>query len=57
MIWRLCFDSLLSNTADPDLEGPPWATGNLAPDTVLGNVLIIAENDVDSDVDGLIGRS
>jgi len=29
---------------DPDLEGPPWATGNLAPDTTLGNLLIIQES-------------
>ena len=31
--------------ADPDLEGPPWSGGNLAPNAILGRVLIIAEND------------
>jgi len=33
------------DTRDPDLErGNGWATGNLAPSTELGNVLIIQEN-------------
>ena len=51
----IIFDSLETGTADPDLEGPPWLGGNLAPGTVLGNMLIIAENDVDvSPADGLI---
>jgi hypothetical protein len=35
------------NTADPDLErGAGWAAGNLAPGSVLGNLLIIQENAV-----------
>ena len=39
------FDTRLTNTADPDLEGPNWAIGNLSvSNTDLGNVLIIAEN-------------
>ncbi|QDT62896.1 PEP-CTERM sorting domain-containing protein [Calycomorphotria hydatis] len=38
------FDSEEHWTQDPDLEGPPWSKGNLAPSTVLGNILIIAEN-------------
>jgi len=38
------------NTADPDLErGTSWAAGNLLPETVLGNILIIQENNVDCD--------
>jgi len=40
----VAFDSLMTGTADPDLEGPPWAGGNLAPNTVLGNMLILQEN-------------
>jgi len=32
-----------SDPDDPDLEGPPWAVGNLAPGTELGNLLIIQE--------------
>jgi hypothetical protein len=33
------------NTADPDLEhGAGWAAGNLASSSVLGNILIIQEN-------------
>ncbi len=40
------FDSLEVGTADPDLEGPPWAGGNLAPNTILGNMLIIQENNI-----------
>lgn len=31
-------------TPDPDLVGPTWAGGNLAPNTVLGNALILATN-------------
>jgi len=50
----IIFDSQETGTADPDLEGPPWAGGNLAPGTVLGNLLIIAENDVDANNDDLI---
>jgi hypothetical protein len=50
----ITFDSQLSGTADPDLEGPPWSGGNLAPSTVLGNLLILPENIVDVDGDGLI---
>ena len=41
------FDTNLSGTSDDDLEGPPWAGGNLAIDNEnvnLGNVLILAEN-------------
>lgn len=51
--------------ADPDLVGPPpqtglrqWDAGNLAPDTELGNLLILAEHpafgDPDADGDGII---
>ena len=39
------FNTNLTGTADDDLEGPPWAGGNLAADNViLGNVLILATN-------------
>lgn len=50
------FDTGETGTADPDLEGPAWARGNLDNlDTLeLGTVLIIAENDVDDDGDFLI---
>ncbi len=37
------FDTTQTGTADPDLEDP-WSGGNLASDFLLGNVLIIAEN-------------
>lgn len=43
------FDTSLMGTSDPDLEGPPWAGGNLAispTETQLGRALIIAENNV-----------
>jgi len=50
----ITFDSQATNTADPDLEGPTWSMGNLAPDTVLGNLLIVAENNGDGNNDGLI---
>ena len=41
------FDSSLTSTADDDLEGPggrAWAAGNVAADTVFGNLLIVQEN-------------
>ena len=41
------FDSNIYDGDDPDLAGPPdrsWDAGNLAPDTDLGNLLIIQEN-------------
>lgn len=38
------FDSSVSGSADPDLEmGGGWSGGNLAPDTDLGNLLILQE--------------
>lgn len=38
------FDTQQSGTSAPGLEGPPWAGGNLAPTTPVGNVLIIQTN-------------
>lgn len=47
----LGFDTGETGTADPDLEGPAWAGGNLSPAVLasleLGTAIIIAENDVD----------
>jgi hypothetical protein len=58
----IIFDSRQRNTADPDLEGwnslnqtgPMWSRGNLAGKVDLGKILIIAENDIDANNDGLI---
>ena len=50
----MAFDTQFINTADPDLEGPPWNGGNLPSDTVLDTVLIIPENLVDADGDGIV---
>jgi len=54
----LGFDTGETGTADPDLEGPAWAGGNLAPAVLasleLGTAIIIAENDVDEDENGII---
>ncbi|HMQ15284.1 MAG TPA: PEP-CTERM sorting domain-containing protein [Phycisphaerae bacterium] len=50
----IIFDTNKTNTADPDLEGPNWPVGNLAPHTDVGNLLIIAENKTDANGDGLI---
>jgi hypothetical protein len=50
----ITFDSQLTGTADPDLQGPTWSGGNLAPSTVLGNLLILPENTEDGNGDGLI---
>jgi len=51
----IIFDSLNPTGGDYDLAGPSWAGGNLASaNTVLGKILIISENDIDSNLDGLI---
>jgi hypothetical protein len=52
----LAFDASLNYTRDPDLEGPPWAMGNLAgsPDNDLERFLIIGENAWDWNGDGVI---
>lgn len=50
----IIFDTNVNNTADPDLEGPVWSAGNLAPNTDVGNILIIAENNTDANGNGLI---
>jgi hypothetical protein len=52
----IAFDSLQSGTRDPDLEGPSWAGGNLDEETVLGRLLIIAENGIDDNGDLRIDR-
>lgn len=49
----VAFDTTLTNTADPDLEDP-WERGNIAANEILGNVLIIAENNTDSNNDGIL---
>jgi MYXO-CTERM domain-containing protein len=41
----IAFDTNQTGTADPDLEGPNWSGGNLAPIADLGNILVISEND------------
>ena len=41
----VAFDSTATGTSDPDLEDEGgWDTGNLASSTILGNLLIIQEN-------------
>jgi len=51
----IIFDSLNPTGWDNDLAGPAWAGGNLAlNNVVLEKILIIAENDMDKDLDGLI---
>jgi hypothetical protein len=47
----LIFDTALPTGGDTDLATPGYGTGN---DTALGKVLIIAENDVDADLDGFV---
>jgi hypothetical protein len=51
------FDSGRTNTADADLQGPPggaWDGGNLAPNTDLGTLLILTDQRLDANHDGLI---
>ncbi len=52
----LIFDTSLSNTADTDLEASHFLTGNvgLGEQDAFGNALIVAENLIDVDGDGLI---
>lgn len=54
----LGFDTGETGTADPDLEGPSWAGGNLSTGELaaleLGTAIIIAENDADGNGDGLV---
>lgn len=47
------YDTTTTGGADPDLEDP-WSGGNLASNTFLGNMLIIAENDIDANSDGIL---
>lgn len=49
----LIFNSNARNTADPDLQSP-FVRGNLAPTAGLGHMLIIAENVIDRNNDGLV---
>jgi hypothetical protein len=48
------FDSARPGEPDVDLQGPPWTAGNLAPGTQLGLLLIVPEDVVDADGDGLV---
>jgi hypothetical protein len=50
--YAITLDTRLTGTHDEDLEDP-WTVGNLAPFTVLGNAMIIAENSADLNHDGL----
>jgi len=50
----IAFNSNLLGTSDPDLQGPSWAKGNIAPGTNLGNLIIIPENMVDANGDGIV---
>jgi hypothetical protein len=52
----IVFDTQFISTADPDLNGPPWAGGNLPINTVLGGVLIIPESMTDANNDGIVDR-
>ncbi|MEL6499624.1 MAG: hypothetical protein AAF937_11655 [Planctomycetota bacterium] len=51
------FDTGMTGTSDPDLQGPPWSGGNLAisdTETALGTAIILAENDLDANGDGIL---
>lgn len=49
----IIFDSNNPTGGDNDLGGP-WGAGNIPSNTDLGNILIIAEDDIDSNSDGLV---
>lgn len=51
------FDTTMLNTADPDLQGPPWSGGNLAVSNTavsIGNALILAQDDTDANNDNIL---
>ncbi len=50
----IIFDSFNPTGGDNDLGGPLWGNGNIPIDAELGNLLIIAEDAVDSNSDGLV---
>jgi hypothetical protein len=47
----IVFDSASPTGEDPDLVTPGYGTGN---DTAIGKLLIVAEDDVDADFDGIV---
>ncbi|NNF06005.1 MAG: PEP-CTERM sorting domain-containing protein [Candidatus Eisenbacteria bacterium] len=50
----IVFDStFMGSTTDGDLLAP-WDAGNLAPNSYRGNLLILAENDIDANNDSII---
>lgn len=49
----IIFNSNNPTGGDSDL-GSPWSTGNVGADSDLGNILIIAEDSIDTDGDGLV---
>lgn len=49
----ISFNTTLTGTADPDLEDP-WERGNIASGEILNEILIIAENNRDTNNDGFI---
>lgn len=51
----IVFDSKNPTGGDSDLASP-WSGGNIESQTNLEKILIIAENDIDSDNDGIIDR-
>lgn len=50
----VAFNSNMLSDTDPDLNGPNWTKGNLAPNTDLGMLIIIPENMTDANGDGII---
>jgi hypothetical protein len=50
----VAFDTAMTNTPDPDLEGTNWSGGNIPAGTNLGKVLIIPANGIDANNDGRI---
>ena len=50
----IIFNSFNPTGGDNDLGGPNWGNGNLPMDIELGNLLIIAEDAVDSNSDGIV---
>lgn len=53
----IIFDSRRPSSVDPDLVGPSiknWAGGNLPVTTIMGNMLIIAQDIIDLNGDGLV---
>ncbi len=53
--YAVVFDTTVNpgTTPDPDLTGPPWAGGNVDPNTFVGNILVVQGQDYTGCTNGI----